>query len=107
MIPDASARQGNSGTYRKNSKTRKVVKWKRERDMMCNVRHKFGKLGLQSGNIICSKVLLDNWAWLIWSIQCGVVGFHNEWMNGAESDVTSAGDWVALVRVLLCLTLPS
>lgn len=63
---------------------------------MCNVRHKFGKLGLQSGNIICSKVLLDDWAWLIWSIQCGVVGFHNEWMNGAESDVTSAGDWVAL-----------
>lgn len=91
--------------------------------MMCNVRHKFGKLGLQSGNIICSKVLLDDWAWLIWSIQCGVVGFHNEWMNGAESDATSAGDWVALMyilyltrqikypgiplRVLLCLTLPS
>ena len=77
------ARQGNSGTQTKYiGKYEQVVEMEEaERYMYVHVRHKFGKLGFQLGNIICGKVPCYNWAWLIWPIQCGVVGFHNEWKN--------------------------
>lgn len=52
-----------------------------ERERYVHVRDKCGKLVLQLGNIISSKIPCFNRAWLIWSIQRGVVRFHDGWMN--------------------------